>query len=76
MGVFAGCGGNGASQLGRVRRRHPGRRAVRQHLAAQLVAGGLLLSDPVTGLPGFTTDDQLKDLEGRPLWYTDTPTPT
>ncbi len=28
-------------------------------------------TDSDTGLPGYTTDDQLKDLEGRPLWYTD-----
>ena len=24
----------------------------------------------MTGLPGYTTDDQLKNLEGKPLWYT------
>ena len=28
-------------------------------------------TDPETGLPGYTTDDQLKNLEGQPLWYTD-----
>ena len=38
MVVFAGCGGNGASQLGAGRVRLPGR-ALRQRLAAQLLAG-------------------------------------
>jgi immune inhibitor A len=28
-------------------------------------------TDPVTKLTGYTTKDQLKDLLGRPLWYTD-----
>ena len=28
-------------------------------------------TDPETGLGGYVTKDQLKDLEGRPLWYTD-----
>ena len=26
-------------------------------------------TDPATGQAGYTTDDQLKDLEGRPLLY-------
>ena len=28
-------------------------------------------TDPDTGQPGYISDDQLKDLEGRPLYYTD-----
>ena len=28
-------------------------------------------TDPATGEKGYVTDDQLKDLEGRPLYYTD-----
>ncbi len=28
-------------------------------------------SDPATGLSGYISHDQLKDLEGRPMWYAD-----
>jgi M6 family metalloprotease-like protein len=70
MVVFAGCGGNGASQLGACTS------ATSDALPYDNVwphSSSLeyYYSDPTTGLPGFTTDDQLKDLEGRPLWYTD-----
>ena len=70
MAVFAGCGGNGASQLAR--------RGCDYTDARRTTTSGRTRSsleyyytDPATGLPGYTTDDQLKDLEGRPLWYTD-----
>ena len=46
--------------------------ALRQHLAGHLVEPRVLLQRPATGPPGYTTKDQLKNLEGRPLWYTDT----
>ena len=71
MVVFAGCGGHGASQLGACTD------ATSDALPYDNVwphSSSLeySYSDPVTGKPGFVTDDQLKDLEGRPLWYTDT----
>lgn len=67
MVVFAGCGGNGASQ----------------GLGGDLACGApydniwpnsssleYSNTDPETGLPGFVTDDQLTDLEGKPLYWT------
>ncbi len=71
MAVFAGCGGNGASQLGACA---DGTSNVAPYDNVWPHSSSLeyYYSDPDTGLPGFTTDDQLKDLEGRPLWYTDT----
>ncbi|MBZ5738169.1 PKD domain-containing protein [Nocardioides mangrovi] len=71
MGVFAGCGGNGASQLG-VCTDDPQDALPYDNIWPHSSSLEYSYSDPVTGLPGFTTDDQLKDLEGRPLWYTDT----
>lgn len=76
MAVFAGCGGNGASQLSVAGCDLPNPSTgtpdgpydnVWPHSSSL----EYYYSDPVTGLPGFTTDDQLKDLEGRPLWYAD-----
>jgi M6 family metalloprotease-like protein len=72
MAVFAGCGGNGASQLSVAG--CPQEYGVTPYDNVWPHSSSLefYYSDPATGLPGFTTDDQLKDLEGRPLWYTDT----
>ena len=76
MAVFAGCGGNGASQLSAAgcTINGPGGTPPLPYDNIWPHSSSLEFSysDPVTGLPGFTTDDQLKDLEGRPLWYTDT----
>ncbi|WP_205696365.1 PKD domain-containing protein [Conexibacter sp. SYSU D00693] len=63
MVVFAGVGGNGDSQT-------------QLPLPYDNVwpnSGTLENSytDPRTGLKGFTTDDRLTDLEGRPLFYED-----
>lgn len=71
MAVFAGCGGNGASQLGACTS-DPQDAAPYDNVWPHSSSLEYTYSDPVTGLPGFVTDDQLKDLEGRPLWYTDT----
>ncbi|MCW2792402.1 MAG: domain containing protein [Nocardioides sp.] len=71
MGVFAGCGGNGASQLGACSDAESDL-APYDNIWPHSSSLEYYYSDPVTGLPGFTTDDQLKDLEGQPLWYTDT----
>ena len=70
MVVFAGCGGNGSSQLGPAGCDYPGAPYDNVWPHSSSLENGY--SDPVTGLPGFTTDDQLKNLEGQPLWYTDT----
>jgi M6 family metalloprotease-like protein len=74
MVVFAGCGGNGGSQLaapgdplGACPYDEVSYDNIWPH--SSTLEGGY--TDPVTGLPGFTTDDQLKNLEGQPLWYTD-----
>ena len=72
MVVFAGCGGNGRQPVRRGARPVSAlRRAPYDNIwphSSTLESG---YTDPTTGLPGYTTDDQLKDLEGRPLWYTD-----
>ncbi|QZY29140.1 PKD domain-containing protein [Nocardioides coralli] len=69
MAVFAGCGGNGASQLTVAACEYPD--ASYDNVWPHSSSLEFYYSDPETGLPGFTTDDQLKDLEGRPLWYED-----
>lgn len=70
MAVFAGCGGNGSSQLSVAGCDYTD--LPYDNVWPHSSSLEYSYSDPVTGLPGFTTDDQLKDLEGRPLWYTDT----
>ncbi|GAW48077.1 MULTISPECIES: PKD domain-containing protein [unclassified Nocardioides] len=69
MAVFAGCGGNGSSQLSVAGCDYTD--LPYDNVWPHSSSLEYYYSDPVTGLPGFTTDDQLKDLEGRPLWYTD-----
>ncbi|WP_232677202.1 immune inhibitor A domain-containing protein [Nocardioides sp. R-C-SC26] len=68
MVVYAGCGGHGESQ------------GLGGDLACGLPYDNIWphsssleysVTDPVTGLDGFATDDQLRDLEGRPLYWTD-----
>ncbi|MCW2666394.1 MAG: domain containing protein, partial [Frankiales bacterium] len=70
MMVFAGCGGNGGSQLAAV-------------ACPDALSGSYdniwphsssledTYTDATTGQRGYITQDQLKDLEGKPLWYTD-----
>ncbi|MGH3660105.1 MAG: hypothetical protein ACRDUA_26000, partial [Micromonosporaceae bacterium] len=69
MTVFAGCGGNGSSQLSVAGCPYPD--APYDNVWPHSSSLEYYYTDPDTGLPGFTTDDQLRDLEGRPLWYTD-----
>jgi M6 family metalloprotease-like protein len=69
MAVFAGCGGNGSSQLSVAGCDYTG--LPYDNVWPHSSSLEYYYSDPVTGLAGYTTDDQLKDLEGRPLWYTD-----
>ena len=68
MAVFAGCGGNGSSQLTIAGCDYPD--APYDNVWPHSSSLEYYYTDPVSGLPGFTTDDQLKDLEGRPLFYT------
>nr|WP_028637868.1 PKD domain-containing protein [Nocardioides sp. URHA0032] len=70
MAVFAGCGGNGASQLGACTS-DPQDALPYDNIWPHSSSLEYTYSDPTTGLPGFVTDDQLKDLEGRPLWWAD-----
>ncbi len=69
MAVFAGCGGNGASQLGACSDA-PTDAVPYDNIWPHSSSLESYFTDPETGLTGITTDDQLKDLEGRPLWYT------
>ena len=62
MMVFAGAGGNGDSQT-----QVPPYDNIWPHSSDLQGA----YSDPATGEKGYVSDDQLKDLEGRPLYYTD-----
>jgi M6 family metalloprotease-like protein len=71
MAVFAGCGGNGSSQLSVAGCPQEYGVAPYDNVWPHSSSLEFYYSDPETKLPGFTTDDQLKDLEGRPLWYTD-----
>lgn len=70
MAVFAGCGGNGASQAPAAFCEFADE-APADNVWPHSSSLEFYYSDEETGLPGYTTDDQLKDLEGRPLWYTD-----
>ncbi len=68
MAVFAGCGGNGASQLSVAGCDYTDRPY--DNVWPHSSSLEYYYTDPETGQPGFVTDDQLKDLEGRPLYYT------
>ncbi len=70
MVVFAGCGGNGGSQLGACSDAQSDT-APYDNIWPHSSSLEGAYSDAGTGLPGYTTDDQLKDLQDRPLWYTD-----
>ncbi|MDN4172297.1 immune inhibitor A [Nocardioides sp. SOB77] len=70
MGVFAGCGGNGASQLAACSEA-PSDALPYDNIWPHSSSLEYYLTDPETGLAGFTTDDQLRDLEGRPLYWRD-----
>jgi immune inhibitor A len=60
--IFQGVGGNGESQTS-----VPPYDNVWPHSASLLDS----YVDPKTGLTGYVSHDQLKDLEGHRLWYTD-----
>ncbi len=68
MAVFAGCGGNGSSQLSAAGCDYAG--GPYDNVWPHSSSLEYYYTDPDTGLKGFVTDDQLKDLEGRTLFYT------
>ena len=73
MAVFAGCGGNGASQLSNPAlpcSTNTGDAVPYDNIWPHSSNLEYYYTDPDTGLAGYTTHDQLKDLEGRPLFYT------
>ena len=70
MTVFAGCGGNGASQLGACSDA-PSDTLPYDNVWPHSSSLEFYYTDPDTGQTGYVSDDQLKDLEGRPLWYAD-----
>jgi M6 family metalloprotease-like protein len=62
MMVFVGVGGHGASAT-----EVPPYDNIWPHSSSL----EFTYTDPITKQGGYISDDQLKDLEGRPLWYTD-----
>ncbi len=72
MVVFAGCGGNGASQAPQVfcGSTAPSDQVPYDNIWPHSSSLEGQITDPASGLTGFITDDQLKDLEGRKLYYT------
>ena len=62
MMVFVGSGGNGASQVSA---------SPYDNIWPHSSSLEHYYKDPDTGLPGYTSDDQLRDNEGYDLYYTD-----
>ena len=69
MVVYAGCGGNGASQLGPLG--CPYDNVPYDNIWPHSSSLEFYYTDGETGQTGYISNDQLKDLEGKPLWYTD-----
>ncbi len=72
MVVFAGCGGNGASQLGLLLdacTTDPQNLVPYDNVWQHSSSLEYSYTDSETGQPGYVSDDQLKDLEGKRLWY-------
>jgi M6 family metalloprotease-like protein len=66
--IFQGCGGNGVSQLSVAADCDE---VSNDNIWPHSSSLENSYTDPTTGLTGYISKDQLKDLEGRPLWYTD-----
>ncbi|MGA8255003.1 MAG: hypothetical protein WB767_00355 [Nocardioides sp.] len=72
MVVFAGCGGNGASQLGLLVdacTTDPQNLVPYDNVWQHSSSLEYTYTDPETGQTGYVSDDQLKDLAGQRLWY-------
>ena len=66
--IFQGCGGNGESQLSAA---GGCSEAPNDNVWPHSSSLENSYVDPLTGLGGYVSKDQLKDLEGNPLWFTD-----
>ncbi len=66
--IFQGCGGNGSSQLSAA---GGCSEAPNDNVWPHSSSLENTYIDRVTGLGGYISKDQLKDLEGNPLWYVD-----
>ncbi len=71
MAVFAGCGGNGGSQLGAAACDYSSDALPYDNVWPHSSSLEFSYTDPETGLSGFVSDDQLRNLEGQPMFYTD-----
>ena len=69
MMIFVGCGGNGVSQEGAAA--CPYDSAPYDNIWPHSSSLEFSYTDPDTGLKGYVSDDQLKNLEGQPMFYTD-----
>ncbi len=67
--IFQGCGGNGSSQLGPA---GGCTEAPNDNVWPHSSSLENTYTDAATGLTGYVSKDQLRDLEGNLLWYTDT----
>ncbi|HEX5771285.1 MAG TPA: PKD domain-containing protein [Nocardioidaceae bacterium] len=69
MVVYAGCGGHGASQLTIAGCAYPD--APYDNVWPHSSSLEFYYTDEETGLTGYVTDDQLENLEGQKMYYTD-----
>ncbi|HSE07051.1 MAG TPA: PKD domain-containing protein [Nocardioidaceae bacterium] len=69
MVVFAGCGGHGASQLSVVGCDYAD--APYDNVWPHSSSLEFYYTDEATGLTGYISDDQLENLEGQKMYYTD-----
>ena len=66
--IFQGCGGHGSSQLAAAGGcTEPPNDNIWPHSSSLEFS----YTDETTGLTGYISKDQLKNLEGQPLWYAD-----
>ena len=70
MVVFAGCGGHGASQLSVAGCDYAD--APYDNVWPHSSSLEFYYTDEATGLTGYISDDQLENLEGQKMYYTDT----
>jgi immune inhibitor A len=69
MVVYAGCGGHGASQLSVAGCDYPD--APYDNVWPHSSSLEFYYTDEATGLSGYISDDQLENLEGQKMYYTD-----
>jgi M6 family metalloprotease-like protein len=69
MVVYAGCGGHGSSQLSVAGCAYPD--APYDNVWPHSSSLEFYYTDEATGLTGYISDDQLENLEGQKMYYTD-----